>query len=106
MPNHSLNHSKKSGLWWLPISAIIFFLDQWTKTIATESLKISEAVFVNNYLNWTLMHNEGMAFSILADQSGWQRWGISIVAICIVIWLLIWLKKNFFNMKLLILRNY
>jgi signal peptidase II len=95
------NNSKKSGLWWLPISAIVFYLDQWTKTLATESLEIYEAVVVNNYLNWTLMHNEGMAFSFLADQSGWQRWVISIVAIAIVIWLLIWLKKNKINAKFL-----
>ncbi|MBL4660950.1 MAG: lipoprotein signal peptidase [Alcanivoracaceae bacterium] len=85
---------QKSGLWWLPISLIIILLDQWTKIIATESLEIYEAVVVNNYLNWTLMHNEGMAFSFLADQSGWQRWGISIVAVVIVIWLLIWLKNS------------
>lgn len=98
----SLDPTKqKSGLWWLPISAIVFVLDQWTKTIATESLKIYEAVVVNDYLNWTLMHNEGMAFSFLADQSGWQRWGISIVAIAIVIWLLIWLKQSVINSKLL-----
>ena len=91
----------KSGLWWLPISAIVFLLDQWTKTIATESLKIYEAVVVNDYLNWTLMHNEGMAFSFLADQSGWQRWGISIVAIVIVVWLLFWLKKSHIKDKFL-----
>jgi signal peptidase II len=87
----------KSGLWWLPISAVVFLLDQWTKIIATDSLKIYEAVVVNNYLNWTLMHNEGMAFSFLADQSGWQRWGISIVGVIIVVWLLTWLKKNAFS---------
>lgn len=87
----------KSGLWWLPISAVAFILDQWTKTIATDSLKMYEAVVVNNYLNWTLMHNEGMAFSFLADQSGWQRWGISIVGVIIVVWLLTWLRKNAFS---------
>jgi len=95
------NVTSKSGLWWLPLSAVVFLLDQWTKTIATESLKIYEAVVVNGYLNWTLMHNEGMAFSFLADQSGWQRWGISIVAIIIVIWLLFWLKKSDFKSKFL-----
>ncbi len=95
------NLSSKSGLWWLPISAIVFLLDQWTKTIATASLKIYEAVVVNDYLNWTLMHNEGMAFSFLADQSGWQRWGISIVALVIVVWLLFWLKKSEFKAKFL-----
>ena len=61
--------SQKSGLWWLWISVVLFLLDQWTKNIATQSLEIYQAVVVNDYLNWTLMHNEGMAFSFLADQS-------------------------------------
>ncbi|HHL31189.1 MAG TPA: lipoprotein signal peptidase [Oceanospirillales bacterium] len=91
------NAAQKSGLWWLWISALVLLLDQWSKIIATQSLKIYDAVVVNEYLNWTLMHNEGMAFSFLADQSGWQRWGISIVAIVIVVWLLFWLKKNPFK---------
>jgi signal peptidase II len=91
----------KSGIWWLWISAIVVILDQWTKAVATSSLDLYHPIKVNLYLNWTLMHNEGVAFSILADQSGWQRWFISVVAIAIVIWLLYWLKQNLFKMKLL-----
>ena len=96
MPNSNQLETlkQKSGLWWLWVSAIVVILDQWTKVIATQSLEMYQAVVVNDYLNWTLMHNEGMAFSILADQSGWQRWVISIIAIIIVVWLLTWLKKN------------
>jgi len=96
MPNLA-QIKQKSGLWWLPLSLVVVLLDQWTKVIASSSLKIYEAVIVNDYLNWTLMHNEGMAFSFLADQSGWQRWGISIVGVIIVVWLLTWLKKNVFS---------
>ncbi len=91
----------KSGLWWLWISAIVAILDQWTKQIASSTLTLYQPVEVNSLLNWTLMHNEGIAFSILADQSGWQRWFISVVTIAIVIWLLYWLKQNLFKMKLL-----
>lgn len=89
-----LSPSSKSGLWWLWVSAIVFVFDQWTKSLASQALTLYQPHVVNDYLNWTLMHNEGMAFSLLADQSGWQRWGISIVASAIVIWLLTWLKKN------------
>lgn len=88
------NHLQKSGLWWLGLSAIVFALDQWTKSIATQSLKLYEAVVVNDYFNWTLMHNKGMAFSLLANQSGWQRWAIGFIAILIVCFLLVWLKKT------------
>lgn len=86
--------SSKSGLRWLWISALVVVLDQWTKSLASASLMLYQPVVVNDYLNWTLMHNEGMAFSLLADQSGWQRWVISVVATVIVVWLLTWLKKN------------
>ncbi len=91
----------KSGLWWLPISVIVFYLDQLSKSMATQSLEIYVAVHVDTYLNWTLMHNEGMAFSFLADQSGWQRWVIGIIAMIIVIWLLIWLTKTKLDQKFL-----
>ncbi len=102
MPNSLIESVKeKPGLWWLPISFIVFYLDQLTKSMATETLKIYEAVHVNTYLNWTLMHNEGMAFSFLADQSGWQRWVIGFVAVIIVIWLLIWLTKTTTKQKFL-----
>lgn len=84
----------QSGLVWLWLSAIVFILDQWTKTIAGEHLQLYQAKHINPLLNWTLMHNHGIAFSILADQSGWQRWFLSAVAIGIVIWLLYWLAQN------------
>ena len=67
---------QKSGLWWLWVSVIVFVLDQWTKIMATKSLELYQAVVVNDYLNWTLMHNEGMAFSFLADASLYCALGI------------------------------
>lgn len=89
------------GVVWLWISVIVVVLDQWTKNIASDNLQLYVANKVNEVLNWTLMHNEGIAFSILADQSGWQRWFISILASAVVIWLLVWLYKNHRGMKTL-----
>ncbi|WP_395376060.1 signal peptidase II [Marinicella sp. W31] len=89
------------GIVWTWISLIVVLLDQWTKAIASNSLKLYEAEPVTGFLNWTLMHNRGVAFSILADQPGWQRWFISIVASIVVVWLLVWLFKNRRNQKLL-----
>ncbi len=85
---------KKSGLFWLWISALVLVLDQWTKSIASSSLEMYVPNKINDFLNFTLMHNKGVAFSILADQSGWQRYFITVVASAIVIWLLYWLVKN------------
>ena len=91
---------KQSGLKYLWISFIVLLLDQWSKSIASAKLDLYVPNKITDFFNLTLMHNEGVAFSLLADQSGWQRYFISIVASAIVIWLLYWLMKNKHSMKL------
>ncbi|WP_154223350.1 signal peptidase II [Marinicella rhabdoformis] len=101
MENRSSSKSvTQKGVVWLWLSVLVFVLDQWTKSIASETLKMYVAVPVNEFLNWTLMHNKGVAFSFLADQSGWQRWFLSVLAIVIVVWLLVWMYQNSKAMKL------
>ncbi len=91
---------KRSGWRLLWISVLVFFLDQWTKYLASSQLELYVPNKIMEYFNLTLMHNEGVAFSILADQSGWQRYFIAVVASAIVIWLLYWLSQNSRSMKL------
>ena len=91
---------KKSGLVWLWLSVLVFVIDQWTKNIASTSLELYVPNKITDFFNLTLMHNKGVAFSLLADQSGWQRYFLSIVAILIIIWLLYWLFKNRYSQKL------
>ncbi len=94
------NNVMQTGVVWLWLSALVFMLDQWTKSIASSHLEMYVPNQVNAFLNWTLMHNKGVAFSFLADQSGWQRWFLSVLAMAIVIWLLYWLYQNKKQMKL------
>ena len=82
------------GLVWLWLSVVVFIADQLTKFWASEALTLYVPEKVTGFLNWTLLHNEGIAFSLLADQPGWQRWFILIMASAIVIWLLIWLFNS------------
>src|SRR5262249_38097614 len=37
--------------------------------------------------------NLGAAFSMLADQSGWQRWFFTVLAIGVAITLVVWLRR-------------
>jgi signal transduction histidine kinase len=46
---------------WLSVLAIV--LDQWTKWIASTHLNYADPVPVLPFLNWTLLHNYGAAFS-------------------------------------------
>ena len=82
----------KMALAWLLISALIVVLDLWTKALATESLSLYRPVELTSWLNMTLAHNYGAAFSFLSDAGGWQRWlftGLaSVVTLVLIGWLL------------------
>lgn len=85
---------KNTGLIWLWVSGLVLVLDQWTKSMASAALELYVPNKITELFNLTLMHNKGVAFSFLANQSGWQRYFITVVASSIVIWLLYWLYKN------------
>lgn len=81
----------RMAIGWLLVSAVIVVLDLWTKDIATQSLTLYRPVEVTSWLNMTLAHNYGAAFSFLSDAGGWQRWlftGLaSVVTVILVVWL-------------------
>lgn len=80
-----------SSLRWLWLSVAVIGLDQLTKQIASGMLELHQPVPVMPFLNLTLTHNTGAAFSFLSDAGGWQRWFFSgltlVVAVIIVVWL-------------------
>lgn len=88
---HALFHNKMAFAWLL-ISVLIIVLDLWTKGLASESLTLYRPVELTSWLNMTLAHNYGAAFSFLSDAGGWQRWlftGLaSVVTLAVIIWLL------------------
>ena len=59
---------------WLWLSLAVVALDQATKFLVTRFLELYERVEVLPVLDFTLLHNTGAAFSLLAGASGWQRW--------------------------------
>ena len=78
---------------WLWISGAVIVLDQLTKYWAQTQLELHRAVEVLPFLNWTLSHNPGAAFSFLADQSGWQRWFFTVIAFAVSVGLIVWLTR-------------
>lgn len=78
---------------WLGLAALLVLLDYWTKNLASQNLTLYRPLAVTSWLNLTLAHNEGAAFSLLADAGGWQRWFFTIVAVIISAILLVWLWR-------------
>ncbi|NBB93906.1 MAG: lipoprotein signal peptidase [Gammaproteobacteria bacterium] len=78
---------------WLLMAAVVVALDLFTKQLAMQHLELYRPNAVFSWLNMTLAHNTGAAFSFLAGGSGWQRWFLSAVAVIIVAVLLVWLWR-------------
>lgn len=77
----------------LSVAVVIVLLDQATKLMAEAWLAAYRPVPVVPMLNMTLSYNTGAAFSFLHDQSGWQRWLFSGLAVVVSVVLVIWLAR-------------
>ena len=86
---------------WLLLATVMLVLDLWTKHLASQNLELFRPVVITPWLNLTLAHNEGAAFSLLADAGGWQRWFFTAVAVLVSGVLLVWLKRLPNNARLL-----
>ena len=64
-----------------------------TKQWASETLALYRPSHIYSWLNFTLAHNYGAAFSMLADAGGWQRWFFTILASAVTVILLVWLFR-------------
>ncbi|SHH79689.1 signal peptidase II [Ferrimonas marina] len=84
----------QSGCRLLWISAVALILDQITKLWVMAKFDLYESIPLIPYLNLTYVHNTGAAFSFLADAGGWQRWGFAIFAILVSIALVVMLRAE------------
>ncbi len=95
------NPQQKKGLFqfyphnlvWVGLAILAIVLDQWTKWIASTHLNYADPVPVLPFLNWTLLHNYGAAFSFLSDAGGWQRYFFTSLAGIVSVNLLFWLMR-------------
>src|SRR5512137_1656031 len=78
---------------WLWLSAAVIALDQATKFLVTRFFELYERVEVLPVLDFTLLHNTGAAFSMLAGASGWQRWFFVGLAFTVSVVLVVWIWR-------------
>ncbi|KTF16307.1 signal peptidase II [Pseudoalteromonas sp. H105] len=85
--------AQKSGLVWLWLSLLFLVADFASKTLVVNTMNLRDSIDILPFFNLTYVHNYGAAFSFLSDESGWQRWFLSAIAITISILLVWWLKR-------------
>ena len=84
---------------WLSISAVIVVFDLYTKRLIQNAFEYGEHLKITSFFDLVRYHNEGAAFSFLADAGGWQKWffsGVSMIAVLVITYLL----KKHQNQKL------
>ncbi len=92
MKRNSSSNSGPNALPWLTLSAAVIVLDQIVKSVVRSALQLHVPhPVIPGFLNWTLAYNTGAAFSFLNDQSGWQRWLFSALALIVSALLTRWL---------------
>lgn len=78
---------------WLGVAGAVLVLDQQTKEWAEAALTLYRPEAVTSWLNLTLAHNYGAAFSFLSEAGGWQRYLFTGLATLITLFLLGWLVR-------------
>ncbi|PPD56513.1 MAG: signal peptidase II [Methylotenera sp.] len=76
---------------WLSISAVVVALDLYTKHLIQRAFEYGEHLTITSFFDLVRYHNEGAAFSFLADAGGWQKWffsGISFIAVLVITYLI------------------
>ena len=80
--------------------ALILSADQASKIFLDNYLVYGEPLNIFSGLSFQLIYNQGAAFGILSDQSGWQRWFLVLVSTGISLVLVFWIGKTVNTSKL------
>jgi len=78
---------------WLWTSLLVIAIDQASKLLAEALLNLHQPIYLAPFFDLTLMHNRGAAFSFLSNQGGWQRWFFIVLALAVVTYLILWVRR-------------
>lgn len=79
---------------WYALAGLVVVVDQLSKWLVLRNISFGETIYVAPFWNWVLAFNPGAAFSLLADQPGWQRWFFTVLALAISTWIAFMLRQH------------
>ena len=91
--------SDKANKWslrfspWFIVTALVVIADQWTKRWIIDNFKYGQQQPVTEFFNLTRLHNEGAAFSFLADAGGWQKGFFITLGLAVSAFIAIWMMR-------------
>jgi len=94
MASRSLSRSpgNSSSTWlWLGLAFAVVLIDQVAKALIVRDFQLGESRPVTFFFDLVRLENTGMAWSLLANAGGWQRWffiGLALAASGFMVYLL------------------
>jgi signal peptidase II len=90
------------------LSFVLLLLDQASKQYMSSILPLCQPGYCQSIeilpiFKFTVVHNEGAAFSFLSDAGGWQRWLLVTISIVVSAFVAGWLYRVYRQEKLLAL---
>lgn len=79
---------------WLSISAVVIAIDLYTKHLIQQAFQLGDRFTVTGFFELVRFHNTGAAFSLLADQGGWQKVFFTATATIASIVIVVLLRKH------------
>lgn len=83
----------KSRWSWLFVSLAVLGADQLSKYFARLDLSYLEPKVLTPFASFTLIYNQGAAFSFLDQAGSWPKYALGIFAVLVVVILLIYLHR-------------
>ncbi len=83
-----------AGAWkWLALSVAVVAVDQYSKYLIMQNFMEFDRLVLLPVLEFMRLHNEGAAFSFLANAGGWQRWMFIGIGLAVGSGILVWLLR-------------
>ncbi len=79
---------------WIALALVLIAADQISKQYFEQNFEYLQRVNVLPVFDFILIYNQGAAFSMLADGTGWQRWFFLLLGIAASLFILYLLRKH------------
>lgn len=79
----------------LGLAALVIVLDQASKwAMLTQVMLPPRIIEVTSFFNLVHVWNRGISFGIFNSDSPWTRWTLPLLALAIVVYLVVWLRRT------------
>ena len=98
-------HQLKTGssYRWYLLALFVVIADQLSKYWVQASFELYERLPLLSFLDFTLVYNEGAAWSFLSDAGGWQRWLFTAISLIVSVVLMVWIARLQGRQRLLLM---